>query len=444
MPVKLPRVESCRARPSCRAPRRLGRDRRDRDPRRRSSRGAVPRPAVRDRPPSARRDRGRPPAGARADEGQAAPSSSSPSSSRPCEWRCASSAARPTSTTATCSKKPLEAVAKVSGRAATMKPGAHPPLDEQYFRRIAAIEYAVKPDDGLGRALPKADIVLVGVSRTSKTPLSIYLGYLGWKAANVPLVKGIEPPPELFEVDPAKVVGLTIDANRLAEIRAERIQLMGGDRRYASLAEIYEELEYAAGDPPPARLPRDRRLRAVDRGDRPADPPRGRPARARDARRVKPKPEGAALALGALVRDPRPRALRLLRPLHAGLVRHPLARLARGVSSPAARVTCRGCARFVYDFDEASAGGRELLGGKGMGLAEMTLMGLPVPGGLHDHHRRLPGVHERRATCPTGLEAGGRRARPRGSSRGPASASATTTTRSSSPCAPAPPSRCRG
>jgi regulator of PEP synthase PpsR (kinase-PPPase family) len=142
--------------------------------------------------------------------------------------------------------EPLAAVARVSGHPATMKPGLHPPLDEQYFQRIAAIEYAVKADDGLGRALPNADIVLVGVSRTSKTPLSMYLGYLGWKVANVPIVKGIEPPPELFAVDSAKVVGLTIDAHRLAEIRAERIQLMGGDRRYASLTEIYDELEYAA------------------------------------------------------------------------------------------------------------------------------------------------------------------------------------------------------
>jgi regulator of PEP synthase PpsR (kinase-PPPase family) len=142
--------------------------------------------------------------------------------------------------------EPLAAVAHVSGRAATMKPGLHPPLDEQYFQRIAAIEYAVNADDGLGRALPNADIVLVGVSRTSKTPLSMYLGYLGWKVANVPIVKGIEPPPELFSLVAAKVVGLTIDAHRLAEIRAERIQLMGGDRSYASLSEIYDELEYAA------------------------------------------------------------------------------------------------------------------------------------------------------------------------------------------------------
>ena len=59
-------------------------------------------------------------------------------------------------------------------------------------------------DDGVGRGLHDADVVLVGVSRTSKTPLSIYLGYLGWKAANVPIVKGIEPPTELFEIEPGK------------------------------------------------------------------------------------------------------------------------------------------------------------------------------------------------------------------------------------------------
>jgi len=143
-------------------------------------------------------------------------------------------------------EQPLAAVARVSGRAATMKPGMHPRLDEGYFQRIAAIEYAVKADDGLGQGLPRADIVLVGVSRTSKTPLSMYLGYLGWKVANVPIVKGIDPPAALFDLDAAKVVGLTIDAHRLAEIRAERIQLMGGDHRYASLPEIYDELEYAA------------------------------------------------------------------------------------------------------------------------------------------------------------------------------------------------------
>ena len=141
---------------------------------------------------------------------------------------------------------PIDAVARVSGRAARMKPGARAPLNDAYFRRMSAIEFAVKHDDGVGTGLNEADIVLVGVSRTSKTPLSIYLGYLGYKTANVPLVKGIEPPPDLFTVDPSKIVGLTIDAQRLSEIRGERIRWMRGDRRYASLVEIYEELDYAA------------------------------------------------------------------------------------------------------------------------------------------------------------------------------------------------------
>jgi regulator of PEP synthase PpsR (kinase-PPPase family) len=141
---------------------------------------------------------------------------------------------------------PIEAVARVSGMAATMRPGARPPLDSTYFRRMAAIEFAVKFDDGVGSGLHEADIVLVGVSRTSKTPLSMYLGYLGYKTANVPVVKGIEPPEALFEIDPLKVVGLTIDAERLAEIRGQRARrLGGGNHRYAKLVEIYDELEAA-------------------------------------------------------------------------------------------------------------------------------------------------------------------------------------------------------
>ncbi len=142
--------------------------------------------------------------------------------------------------------QPIEAVAKVSGTAARMQAGGRHLLDETYFRRMEAIEFAVKYDDGMAGGLDEADIVLVGVSRTSKTPLSIYLGYLGYRAANVPLVKGIDPPAELFEVDPAKVVGLKIDAKRLAEIRRNRARRMGGsNHRYSKLLEVYEELELA-------------------------------------------------------------------------------------------------------------------------------------------------------------------------------------------------------
>jgi regulator of PEP synthase PpsR (kinase-PPPase family) len=112
---------------------------------------------------------------------------------------------------------------------------------------MEAIEFAVKFDDGLGTGLEDADIVLVGVSRTSKTPLSMYLGYLGYKVANVPIVRGIEPPKELLEIDRTKIVGLTIDAERLSEIRQVRARLMRLSKSsYSELVEIYEELEQAA------------------------------------------------------------------------------------------------------------------------------------------------------------------------------------------------------
>jgi regulator of PEP synthase PpsR (kinase-PPPase family) len=141
---------------------------------------------------------------------------------------------------------PIEAVARVAGVAAQMTPGARAPLDSSYFKRMAAIEFAVKYDDGVGAGLHEADIILVGVSRTSKTPLSMYLGYLGYKTANVPVVKGIEPPSALFDVDPTKVVGLTIEAQRLQEIRRQRAVRLGGNQRaYAELVEIYAELEQA-------------------------------------------------------------------------------------------------------------------------------------------------------------------------------------------------------
>jgi regulator of PEP synthase PpsR (kinase-PPPase family) len=145
--------------------------------------------------------------------------------------------------------QPIESVRRVSGVAARMTPGARAVLNENYFRRMEAIEFAVKYDDGVGdRGLAEADIVLVGVSRTSKTPLSIYLGYLGYKVANVPVVKGIQPPAELFTTNATKIVGLTIDAQRLAEIRRVRVRNMGGggNRQYAELLEIYEELDQAA------------------------------------------------------------------------------------------------------------------------------------------------------------------------------------------------------
>jgi [pyruvate, water dikinase]-phosphate phosphotransferase / [pyruvate, water dikinase] kinase len=142
---------------------------------------------------------------------------------------------------------PIDAVARVSGLPAKGEPGALPVLDTRYFKRVEAIEFAVQADDGVGaRRLKEAEIVLVGVSRTSKTPLSIYLGYLGYKAANIPIVMGFEPPEELWEIEPARVVGVTLQAELLAEIRKRRVrQMRGSTRSYAELSEIYEELEHA-------------------------------------------------------------------------------------------------------------------------------------------------------------------------------------------------------
>ena len=142
---------------------------------------------------------------------------------------------------------PIDAVARVSGLPAKGEPGAEPVLDSTYFKRVEAIEFAVQADDGVAASrLREADIVLVGVSRTSKTPLSIYLGYLGYKAANVPIVKGIEPPAQLFDIEPERIVGVTINPELLAEIRQRRVrQMRGSTRAYADLDDIYEELESA-------------------------------------------------------------------------------------------------------------------------------------------------------------------------------------------------------
>lgn len=121
-------------------------------------------------------------------------------------------------------------------------------VDESYFRRIEAIEYTVKHDDGKTFAdLEKADIILVGISRTSKTPLSIFLSHKGWKVANVPLVLNTPLPEELFKVDQRRVVGLIIDIDSLQRIRRSRLEKFGQDPGgdYASLSYIASEIDYA-------------------------------------------------------------------------------------------------------------------------------------------------------------------------------------------------------
>lgn len=121
-------------------------------------------------------------------------------------------------------------------------------LDDSYFRRIEAIEFAVKYDDGRDpRGLLHADIVLVGVSRTSKTPLSMYLAHKRFKVANVPLVPEVAPPEELFQISRNKCVGLIISPDKLNSIRKERLKNLGltAHANYASFERILEELDYA-------------------------------------------------------------------------------------------------------------------------------------------------------------------------------------------------------
>lgn len=121
-------------------------------------------------------------------------------------------------------------------------------VDDTYFKRIEAIEYTVKHDDGKTlNHLDKADIVLVGISRTSKTPLSIFLSHKGWKVANVPMVLNTPLPEELFKVDQRRVVGLIIDIESLHRIRKNRLEKFGQDPggEYASISHIVKEIEYA-------------------------------------------------------------------------------------------------------------------------------------------------------------------------------------------------------
>ena len=122
------------------------------------------------------------------------------------------------------------------------------PLSDEYFRRIEAVEFTVKSDDGKEpRNFKKADLVLVGVSRTSKTPLSTLLAQRGLKVANLPLVLGVPTPPELEEANQERIVGLTIGLDPLVEIRKARLKQLGMsvDANYGLKDQVKAELEYA-------------------------------------------------------------------------------------------------------------------------------------------------------------------------------------------------------
>lgn len=142
----------------------------------------------------------------------------------------------------------LNALDRYFGVASEGEAGLLRTVDDRYFRRIEAIEYTVKHDDGKSLShLDEADIILVGVSRTSKTPLSIFLSHKGWKVANIPLVLDTPLPEELMKVDQRKIVGLIIDVDSLSRIRRNRLEKFGTDPggEYASMSYIEKEIQYA-------------------------------------------------------------------------------------------------------------------------------------------------------------------------------------------------------
>jgi regulator of PEP synthase PpsR (kinase-PPPase family) len=142
----------------------------------------------------------------------------------------------------------IDNLERILGQQSRHEPGLNHILDADYFRKVEAVEFAVKYDDARDvTGILKADIVLVGVSRTSKTPLSMVLAHKTFKVANVPLVPELAPPKELFAVSPGKVVGLTISMEPLNAIRKERLKALGlpDSASYATNERIRKELEYA-------------------------------------------------------------------------------------------------------------------------------------------------------------------------------------------------------
>lgn len=142
----------------------------------------------------------------------------------------------------------LDAIEAVLGSQPKRESGLIRRLDENYFRKVEAVEFAVRYDDGKDpRGIKSADIVLVGVSRTSKTPLSMYLAHKNFKVANIPLVPEVPAPKELFEKDSRKIIGLVAKTEKLNEIRQERLKTLGlsDNANYANIDRINQELEYS-------------------------------------------------------------------------------------------------------------------------------------------------------------------------------------------------------
>ena len=143
----------------------------------------------------------------------------------------------------------INVTSSILNRMPDNNPGAMRKTDEVYFKRIEAMEFAMQYDDSKDyRGLKNADVVLIGLSRTSKTPLCMYLANKGIKAINIPLMPEVEIPNELFEVDKKKIFGLVINPLQLIEIRKRRLDKfhrMPTGIEYASDARILEEFDFA-------------------------------------------------------------------------------------------------------------------------------------------------------------------------------------------------------
>ncbi|HEX8233970.1 MAG TPA: pyruvate, water dikinase regulatory protein [Caulobacteraceae bacterium] len=139
----------------------------------------------------------------------------------------------------------VASLARYLGASLSTRVGAQHALDADYFERMDALTFAMAHDDGQGAEnLEDADVVLVGVSRTSKTPTSIYLANRGVRAGNIPLVPGSEPPPQLFQLKRPLVVGLTVSPDRLIQIRRNRLLSLREERESAYIEEqsVREEI----------------------------------------------------------------------------------------------------------------------------------------------------------------------------------------------------------
>ncbi len=142
---------------------------------------------------------------------------------------------------------PLASYIEEEGLKSISEPGLFRKINAPYYERIDAMEFTMNHDDGMNpERLKYADIILTGVSRSGKTPLSVYMSMFGWKVANVPLVLGIEPPQELFEVDPKRVFGLRISSTYLIPQRAKRmVAINKNETSYTDKKHVNKEVAYA-------------------------------------------------------------------------------------------------------------------------------------------------------------------------------------------------------